>query len=63
MDNEPSEERITVCGGRINPGEHFFEAEYNGRTYYLCARGCLRAFWSNPDDFLAGKIEHPINDE
>jgi hypothetical protein len=23
---------------------------------------CLGAFWSGPEDFLAGKIEHPTED-
>ena len=55
--------RITVCGGLLQPDAPAIEAEYNGLTYTFCTRGCLRAFWSNPEDFLAGKIEHPIDDD
>ncbi|HKZ84391.1 MAG TPA: YHS domain-containing protein [Anaerolineae bacterium] len=57
-----SQPRQTVCGGLLEPDAPAIEAEYNGQTYTFCTRGCLRAFWSNPEDFLAGKIEHPIDD-
>ena len=55
-------ERITVCGGTLASDAVAVETEYNGRTYYFCTRGCLRAFHDNPEDFLAGKIEHPLDD-
>ena len=58
-----SSDRVTVCGGTLSPDAVAIAAEYNGQTHYFCTRGCLRAFWSNPEDFLAGKIEHPHDDE
>lgn len=63
MSAADAHERITICGGRLAPDAVAIEAEYNGRIYYFCTRGCLRAFWGNPEDFLAGKIEHPPGDE
>lgn len=56
-------DRITVCGGTLAPDAIAIPAEYNGRIYYFCTRGCLRAFWDDPEDFLAGKIEHPLDDD
>jgi YHS domain-containing protein len=56
-------DRLTVCGGLLDPNVPTIEAEYNGQTYLFCTRGCLRAFWSNPEDFLAGMIEHPIDED
>jgi len=56
-------DRLTVCGGHLAPDAPAIEAEHNGRTYIFCTHGCLRAFWSNPEDFLAGKIEHPTDDD
>ena len=56
-------ERITVCGGALASDAVAIEAEYNGRVHYFCTRGCLRTFWTNPEAFLAGQIEHPTDDE
>ncbi len=53
----------TACGGEIADPSGYPSAEHRGRRYYFCLRACLRAFEANPDDFMAGKIPHPISDE
>lgn len=53
----------TVCGGEIKDPSHYPSAEYRGERVYFCTRACLRAFEQNPDAFMAGEIEHPLDEE
>lgn len=53
----------TVCGGIIKEPEKFPSAEYQGEKVYFCVQACLRAFEQNPDAFIAGEIEHPLDNE
>jgi YHS domain-containing protein len=34
---------------------------YRGERVYFCSMGCLQVFEQNPDPFMAGEIEHPID--
>lgn len=61
MKKEPLEEIETVCGGLIINPEDFPSADYQGKTVYFCTQGCLRAFDRDPDRFIAGEIEHPLD--
>lgn len=58
MENKPKIYR-TQCGGIIQDPENYPKAEYKGETVYFCTLGCLKAFESDPDRFMAGEIEHP----
>ena len=51
----------TVCGGVLDDPSKYPDAKYNGETVYFCAQGCLRAFEKDPDRFIAGEIEHPLD--
>ncbi len=53
----------TACGGLLREiGDHP-SAEYRGRRVYFCRRACLRVFETDPDRFMAGKIEHPLDED
>ena len=41
-----------VCGMKISPGNPAFVVSYQGRSYYLCAEGCRKAFKMNPQKYL-----------
>ena len=58
-----SPEYKTVCGGVINDPENYPSAIYHGERLYFCTRACLRVFEQDPDPFLAGSVEHPLDEE
>jgi YHS domain-containing protein len=53
----------TACGGTIKSTDAWPSATYNGRKIYFCLQACLRVFQQNPDEFLAGGIEHPVDED
>ena len=53
----------TVCGGKLKDPMGYPSAVYRGERIYFCTRACLRVFEENPDAFMAGEIEHPLDDE
>lgn len=62
--NNPQQEIAkTVCGGKIKDTAGFLSAMYEGQQIYFCTRACLRVFEENPEPFIAGEIEHPLDDE
>lgn len=50
---EPAEAVDPVCGMTVpaGPNSTSLTAEHDGRTWYLCGSGCLRAFTDAPDGF------------
>jgi len=52
----------TACGGEINDPECFPSAIFRGERVYLCTQACLRALESDPERFMAGEIEHPLDE-
>ena len=59
----PLPEYKTACGGVIKDPENYPSAIYHGERLYFCTRACLRVFEQNPDPFLAGDVEHPLDEE
>jgi YHS domain-containing protein len=53
----------TVCGGSIKDTSKYPSAEYHGQQIYFCTEPCLRTFKLVPDHFMAGEIEHLIDEE
>lgn len=53
----------TACGGVIKNPSLYPSAEYQGKQVYFCTAACLRAFKAAPDSFMAGEIEHPLDEE
>jgi YHS domain-containing protein len=56
-----SSQAKTACGGTISNPENFPNAVYGGERVYFCTLACLKAFEENPDPFMAGEIEHPMD--
>ncbi len=47
-----------VCKMMIEPKEAVATSEYEGQTYYFCARGCKVAFDKDPEKYLRGEGQH-----
>lgn len=52
----------TVCGGKLKDINGYPSALYRGEQVYFCTRACLRVFEQNPEAFMAGEVEHPMDD-
>lgn len=52
----------TACGGALQDPSGYPSAMFKGELVYFCNNACLKAFLQAPDAFMAGEIEHPIED-
>lgn len=52
----------TVCGGIVQNPSAYPNAVFHGQTVYFCSNACLKAFLLAPEAFMAGEIEHPLED-
>ena len=46
-----------VCGMEVDPKSAAAKSEYEGQTYYFCARGCKAAFDKDPEKYLQSQGE------
>lgn len=53
----------TACGGKLRQTAGYPSAIYHGETVNFCTRACLRVFEQHPDAFMAGDVEHPVEEE
>ena len=53
----------SACGGILKDPSAYPSAMFNGETVYFCNNACLKAFLKAPEAFLAGEIEHPLEDD
>ena len=53
----------TACGGFIKDPSRYPSAEFHGETIYFCTQACLRVFLENPEPFMAGDVEHPLDED
>ncbi len=53
----------SACGGILKDPSRYPSAMFNGERVYFCANACLKAFLSAPEAFMAGEVEHPLEDE
>jgi P-type Cu+ transporter len=44
-------EKDVVCGMQVDPAKAAATSEYNGKTYYFCARACKIKFDANPSQY------------
>lgn len=58
-----SPEYKTACGGKLKDPTRYPSADYRGEQIYFCTRACLRVFEQNPDAFMAGDVEHPLEED
>jgi xanthine dehydrogenase accessory factor len=55
---ERLEERDPVCGMLVEIASARYVSEYNGHTYYFCAKGCQHSFEADPERYLSGEMTH-----
>jgi YHS domain-containing protein len=48
---ERNMERDVVCGMQVDPAKAAAKSEYNGKTYYFCAKACKTKFDANPSQY------------
>lgn len=53
----------TACGGKLKDPSNYPSAEYRGERVYFCTRACRRVFEQNSEAFMAGEVEHPLEEE
>jgi Cu+-exporting ATPase len=41
-----------VCGMKVEPSKAAATSEYNGKTYYFCAKVCKTKFDANPKQYV-----------
>jgi YHS domain-containing protein len=61
--NPEQQEIKSACGGILKDPSRYPSAMFNGERVYFCADACLKAFLSAPEAFMAGEVEHPLEDE
>lgn len=54
---------LTACGGRIYEPERYPSVMYRGKQIFLCNQACLKAYEADPDRFMSGDIEHPLEQQ
>jgi YHS domain-containing protein len=52
----------TACGGKLEDPIKYPSAMVRSKQVYFCTRACLCVFEQEPDLFMAGKVEHPIDE-
>ena len=45
-------EKDVVCGMLVDPAKAAATSEYNGKTYYFCAKACKIKFDANPAQYV-----------
>lgn len=53
----------SACGGTLKDPSRYPSAMFNGERVYFCANACLKAFLSAPEAFMAGEVEHPLDED
>ena len=59
----PLPEFKTACGGELKDPTNYPSAVYQDKLVYFCSRACLRRFEQNPDAFMRGDVEHPLEED
>ena len=62
LTQEPQEIK-SACGGILKDPSRYPSAMFNGERVYFCANACLKAFLSAPEAFMAGEVEHPLDED
>ena len=62
--NHPVEPEFkSACGGKIKDPSKYPSAEYRGKQIFFCTCACLRVFEQDPDAFISGEVEHPLDED
>jgi YHS domain-containing protein len=49
---ESDMEKDPVCGMQVDPAKAAGSSDYNGKTYYFCAKVCKTKFDANPGQYV-----------
>lgn len=49
---QPTMARDPVCGMNVDPQKAAGSAEYQGKTYHFCSKGCVAKFQADPEKYL-----------
>jgi Cu+-exporting ATPase len=52
LSTEGHMEKDVVCGMQVDPAKAAGSSEYNGKTYYFCAKVCKAKFDANPKQYV-----------
>jgi YHS domain-containing protein len=63
ISNRQDKTAVTACGGEIKDPENYPSALFRGERVFFCTQACLRAFKSDPERFMDGEVEHPLDEE
>ncbi|HNK62725.1 MAG TPA: hypothetical protein PKL78_02465 [Anaerolineales bacterium] len=63
MTGHPSPEIKSACGGTLKDPSAYPSAMFHGERVYFCTKACLKAFLAEPEAFMAGEIEHPLEED
>ena len=65
IESDPAQipEYKTACGSKLKDPAKFPNAIHRGERIYFCTRACLRVFEQDPDLFIAGEVEHPLEED
>ena len=58
-----SPEYETVCGGKLKDPKYSLSVDYRSEQFHFCTRACIQVFEQNPDAFIAGEVEHPVEED
>jgi YHS domain-containing protein len=47
-----------VCAMEVEETKAAATSDYQGKTYYFCAKGCKVAFDKDPEKYLSGEKGH-----
>lgn len=53
----------SACSGILKDPSRYPSAMFNGERVYFCTNACLKAFLSAPEAFMAGEVDHPLDDD
>ncbi len=53
----------SACGGLLKDPSRYPSDTFNGARVYFCTIACRKVFLENPEAFMAGEVEHPLDDE
>jgi Cu+-exporting ATPase len=49
---EAAMEKDVVCGMQVDPAKAAGSSQYEGKTYYFCAKSCKAKFDANPKQYV-----------
>jgi len=51
---------LTACGGILKDPTKYPSRIYQDKRIFFCSEECLLEFDENPEQFMSGKVLHPV---